>query len=304
MEKIIGVYCIRNLVNNKLYIGSTIHIKQRFREHKKALNNGVHHSYHLQASWNKYGKDKFEFEILETFSDCDILTQRELDLILKYKTNEREFGYNISLPSPTGSGVCKHSDETKELLRRLYYKSRFKSFKEEEYQEWLIRKPEKKIKVYKDKKDWERHHKCPVVVLNLQGEVVNKYTSIHEACRELNLKIRRVNDHMSKRLVNKGNANPSIRKSVNGYIFIRESEYDPNKDYTYKQERNHAILCTKGDFTKEYNSPQEAAEELGIKVGRIYEVLRGYANTCGGGYKNGYSFKYKEEFAKKFKEVS
>lgn len=299
MKKLVGIYCIKNLINNKVYIGSSVNIKGRLREHKRALLNGVHHSRHLQKSWDKYNEASFEWNILEFITDPSILRKREKELILEYKANDGDFGYNSSLPDENSLGASSHSDETKELLRRLYYKSRFGVFVEEEYQEWLINKELKKVKIYKDRRDYERHNKCPLVVLNLSGKIVGKYPSILGACKELNLKAKRVNDCMSQRIINNKNngGNPTTRKSVKGYIFIRESEYDETKDYTYKEERVHAIICSKGDFIKEYNSPQEASDELGMKVGRVYEVLRGHSKTCGGGY----SFKYKEEFAKKFK---
>ena len=59
------IYKIRNLINEKFYVGSTIHVKVRFREHRKQLRGNRHHSKHLQASWNKYGEEKFVFEIVE-----------------------------------------------------------------------------------------------------------------------------------------------------------------------------------------------------------------------------------------------
>lgn len=298
MKKLIGIYRIKNLINNKVYIGSSVNIKQRFREHKRALLNGVHHSRHLQKSWDKYKESSFEWNILEFITDVSILRKREKELILEYKANDGDFGYNSSLPDENSLGTSGHSDETKELLRRLYYKSRFGTFVEEEYQEW-INKAAHKIKKTKEEKElWHKEHKYSVIVLNLNNKIVGTYDCLLTACKELNVNVKKANDFMVKRVINKGK-NVSIRKSVKGYIFIKESEYDPNKDYTYKQERTHTIVCTKEDFTKEYNSPQEAADELGMKVGRVYEVLRGHSKTCGVGY----SFKYKEEFAKKFKEV-
>ena len=136
-----------------------------------------------------------------------------------------------------------------------------------------------------------------IIVLTLDGKFYKEYISIAEVERDLEIPAKKIDMVLNKRICIGSN----LKKSVKGFQFIYKEEYDPTKDYTYKQERNHAIVCTKEDFTKEYNSPQEAADELGIKVGRIYEVLRGYANTCGGGYKNGYTFRYKEEFMKKFK---
>jgi len=60
-----GIYCIRNTKNNKFYIGQTIRsFKKRWKEHRDNLNHPnpkKHHNPHLQASWDKYGEDAFEF---------------------------------------------------------------------------------------------------------------------------------------------------------------------------------------------------------------------------------------------------
>ena len=45
-----GIYCIKNLINNKIYVGSSVNIEQRFTEHKHGLNNNTHHNSHLQRS--------------------------------------------------------------------------------------------------------------------------------------------------------------------------------------------------------------------------------------------------------------
>lgn len=59
------IYKIVNLVNDKFYIGSTAHKKVRFREHRKQLRGNRHHCKHLQAAWNKYGEEKFDFRVVE-----------------------------------------------------------------------------------------------------------------------------------------------------------------------------------------------------------------------------------------------
>jgi group I intron endonuclease len=63
MERVI--YKIVNLVNDKFYVGSTVHKKVRFRQHRKLLRAGRHHCKHLQAAWNKYGEDKFDFRVVQ-----------------------------------------------------------------------------------------------------------------------------------------------------------------------------------------------------------------------------------------------
>lgn len=64
MKDICGIYMIRNKVNDKVYIGQSISIEERFCSHKRKLNNKTHDSRHLQYAWNKYGEEAFEFEII------------------------------------------------------------------------------------------------------------------------------------------------------------------------------------------------------------------------------------------------
>lgn len=59
------IYKIRNVVNQKFYVGSTTNKRERFRNHRKLLRRGVHHCKHLQAAWNKYGEECFVFEVVE-----------------------------------------------------------------------------------------------------------------------------------------------------------------------------------------------------------------------------------------------
>ena len=69
----IGVYEIKNKLNNKTYIGSSIQLNRRLWYHKHQLRKGTHHNIHLQRAWNKYGKDAFEFSILVVCEEHDLL---------------------------------------------------------------------------------------------------------------------------------------------------------------------------------------------------------------------------------------
>ncbi len=71
-----GIYQIKNLITNKLYIGSAVNFKNRWSKHKSELNKNIHGNKHLQASWNKYGEEAFEFKILE-YSETNKLIERE-----------------------------------------------------------------------------------------------------------------------------------------------------------------------------------------------------------------------------------
>lgn len=67
------IYRILNVVTDDFYIGSAVKFKRRRWEHLDALKKGTHHCEKLQAAWNLYGVDAFEFELLEEVADADAL---------------------------------------------------------------------------------------------------------------------------------------------------------------------------------------------------------------------------------------
>lgn len=62
MNKIGFIYQIRNIENEKRYIGSSINPNKRFEWHRRELNRNCHHSIKLQRAWLKYGEEKFVFK--------------------------------------------------------------------------------------------------------------------------------------------------------------------------------------------------------------------------------------------------
>lgn len=88
-----GIYCIENIVNNKKYIGSTVNLAHRKRQHFSLLNQGKHFNKHLQSSWNKYGQKNFVYKIVEYCSN-EFLEIRE-DFYIKLfeaQYNKRDSG--------------------------------------------------------------------------------------------------------------------------------------------------------------------------------------------------------------------
>ena len=76
-----GVYLISNSVNGKCYVGSTIHLDQRRKEHFSRLANNKHVNAHLQNAFNKYGREAFE--VLETISIDDDIKEKLLKRLLR-----------------------------------------------------------------------------------------------------------------------------------------------------------------------------------------------------------------------------
>lgn len=93
-SKLCGVYQIRNLKTQKIYIGSSKAIEYRCYEHRKNLIKNKHQNQYLQNSWNKHGENNFIFEILEECSEEKLL-EREQSFINETKSSNRKHGYNI-----------------------------------------------------------------------------------------------------------------------------------------------------------------------------------------------------------------
>lgn len=103
-----GIYMICNLQNGKMYIGQSCNILNRWRAHRNALRRGDHGNPHLQAAWEMYGEDTFEFSVLHYGSeDLDAL---ETQYMMQYESLNPDKGYNLEYVI---EGVKAHSPETK-----------------------------------------------------------------------------------------------------------------------------------------------------------------------------------------------
>lgn len=96
-----GVFQIRNMVNEKVFVGSSLNLPGIFNRHKLELKMGTHKNKALQAEWNEFGADKFAFEILDELTPVsdpqhdyrEDLTHLE-DLWLEKLQPFSEQGYN------------------------------------------------------------------------------------------------------------------------------------------------------------------------------------------------------------------
>lgn len=132
-----GIYCIENKVTAKKYIGQSGNVDDRWRRHQNELNNNKHHNSYLQNAWNKYGKDKFIFYILE-YCNKDELDEKEKYYISMYNTTDRSNGYNLQ---SGGQASNTHSDETRKKIsdsnKKRYLNSNLKEKRSiDAYNQW------------------------------------------------------------------------------------------------------------------------------------------------------------------------
>jgi group I intron endonuclease len=115
---VIGVYKITNIVNGKVYIGSSADVDKRFSSHLRTLRNSTHRNVFLQRSWWKYGEESFEFTVIEEVLSEDSLLIREQAWIDKLKCYQKEAGYNICAIAGRTTGY-KHTEKSRKLLSKL-----------------------------------------------------------------------------------------------------------------------------------------------------------------------------------------
>lgn len=97
----IGTYLITNTINNYVYIGESMNIERRWKQHKQDLIDHIHCNYLLQKDYDVYGDSAFEYRILQEINKNDkhdsiikiqsLLLMLEDSYIKKYKQN----GYNL-----------------------------------------------------------------------------------------------------------------------------------------------------------------------------------------------------------------
>jgi len=92
------VYRIRNLENNKAYIGETIRGELRWKEHLRDLRGNRHPNKLLQEDFDKYGEEAFEWSIMKEFDseDKSVLLLEEARTIQQFIEEGAEL-YNLML---------------------------------------------------------------------------------------------------------------------------------------------------------------------------------------------------------------
>ena len=99
--------------SNKIYIGVTRqNVERRWRKGRAYKTNS-----YLTYAINKYGWDNITKEVLFNNLSYDEASQKEKELIKLYKSDQREFGYNIE-----SGGIANNkevSDETRNKLRNI-----------------------------------------------------------------------------------------------------------------------------------------------------------------------------------------
>ena len=79
------IYKITNQKNGMVYIGSSIEVERRWRQHKEAsINENDHHyNYPLMVAFREFGIANFTFEIVDTLPTWETMIEAEHNWIVK-----------------------------------------------------------------------------------------------------------------------------------------------------------------------------------------------------------------------------
>lgn len=108
-----GIYAIKNIENEKFYVGSAVCLERRRIRHWTDLRSSSHHNEHLQRAWDKYGEDVFEFEIVVECGKADLIWIEQAYLDYSWGSDVL---YNLS-PSAGHLLGYEHTDESKDKIR-------------------------------------------------------------------------------------------------------------------------------------------------------------------------------------------
>jgi group I intron endonuclease len=147
-----GVYGIKCLANDKIYIGSTNNLKRRKKEHFNNLKNRKHNK-SLLEDYNKFGKDNFSFLLLY-YCPIELLKEKEKEYLELYYS--KGLLYN-KIKDPTNHKGennprygCKLSEKHKNSLKqgslgKPSHKRKLTIAQCKEIKEWLIYLYDKKM---------------------------------------------------------------------------------------------------------------------------------------------------------------
>lgn len=243
-DALCGIYEIVNQSNGKKYIGQSINILQRWKDHQRTLNSNSSHSKLLQRAWNKYGADSFVMNVLETCDESQ-LDELEIQYIIMYDTINN--GYNIE----AGGNVNKRlSDKTKQLIRDAH-----------------LGKPlslEAKYKMSEARKGANN----PMYGKTHTKEARQK---ISQACKGQSRypMSEQQKDHMRQINLGKVLSEETKRKISEAH----KGNVPHNKNFT-------PVYCVELD--RIFACPTEASKELQISSANIICCCKGIRKTCGG----------------------
>lgn len=254
------VYKAENLVSKKVYIGQTVStLEKRIYHHYYSLRYNINN--YFKNSLNKYKKEDWNWEIIDTAETIEDLNKKEEMWIKHYNSTDRLLGYN----SIEGGGNRKFNKELKEKLS-VSQNKRFENEEErnkirqslKEYRDKnpkILKEHSEKIKeLYKNEPERiEDHSKCMKKYYSNE----NNRKKLSEIKKEMHRQHPEKAKEQSKRMIEFYKNNPQL------------------KEKKYKK-----VKCL--ETNKQYDSIKSAGNDLKILPSNISAVCRGKRKSTHG----------------------
>lgn len=297
-----GIYLLQNVINLKVYIGSSKVIFERRDKHLSLLRKCKHPNIYLQRAFNKYCEGNFRFYVLYDCAENQLLKWEQF-FIDRFDSANKKFGYNIC-PNAASTMGKKMSKETRQ---KISLKNKGRLISPEVRQKisnatkgeknpffgkshtWQTKQKISRLNMGRNKgikrssrirqkiSNGHNFHKKSVLQFDKDGNFLKEYESISQAGRQSGIPPSHISMACRKRL-NFGGC--FIWKYKNA---LKASDWK-KKDVIYVK-----IMSIKkpvfqydanGLCLREYTSILTAEKETGIR--HISECCRGKANSCGG----------------------
>ena len=259
-------YCIymHTFPNGKKYIGMT---SQGINRRSRNDGSGYKQQNNLNKAIERYGWKNVKHEILEINLTKLEAERKEYEYIKKYKTNEKEFGYNIA---NGGHDEKSFSEETKNKIRKSHLGIKFSEERKRNISKALKGRnlsEEHKIKIGISKKG-NTYRKGKKLKSETKEKISN---SLKEYYQNPNHKNYWEGKHHSEEVKEKIRMSKLGKENQKKWIPIQQ-------------------ITKEGKIIKEYPSIKQAAIELNLKNGSNISAC------CKGKIKTAYGFiwKYKE----------
>ena len=289
--------------NDMIYIGIT-----SWKPEKRWQNGrGYYKQPHFYNAIQKYGFDNFLHEILFECLTKEEAEQKEIELISKYQSNNREFGYNIAnggncvgtmaqetkdkiskanMGNQYGKGHVLSEEHKRKISEAMKGNQHSKGLKMTEHVKKILLESRQNEEVRRKisnaltgKKQSEEHRRKNSEshkgiggkkVVCIETRVV--YSSIRDASKQLNLKGHHISTCCS------GN-----RQTCGGFHWCYAEDYNEEKvkELLAPKTNKHCIPILCVETNKKYESIKDAAFDIGISKTGITEYLKGRQSYAG-----------------------
>lgn len=239
------IYKITNQKNGMVYIGSSIEVERRWRQHKEAsINEKDHHyNYPLMIAFREFGIANFTFEVIDTLPDHQAMIKAEHDWIVKENCVVPN-GYNQThqTDSPLlDPAIAKKMSDTK----RAKYGKR-------------------------------------VCEIDENKNILEVWDSLAEAGEKTGLDRFKISDVCNGKRLTTGNRVFRFLDEADNILIPVEKVNQVQTNRITKASKKVVKMTLEGEILQVYDSIALAAADTGCDSSAISKVCRGQRNKCGG----------------------